>query len=339
MAQEKTKLKTSLLTICISVAGIVGAARAAPTCTLQQIGELPITMERGRVLVDASVNGEPLKMLVDTGSVVTSFYRETAVKLGLTLKPVENVKMYGAGGGDILNEVGVKEFKVGGLVAHGLNVAVVGHQNVDLAAGMLGAGFLFQSDVEFDVPDGKLRFFKAVGCTGDQVVYWGKAYAVTPNISANPDMDIEIDTKVNGAPIRTLLDSGASASVVDPQMAERYADHALGSQAVGKSFGIGKESIDTSIATFPSFSFGDETIHNAKLQVADLFHADRDVETGSHFTKHVMVEPQMILGADFFRSHRIYISRSQRKIYASYMGGPVFDTRRPVRSPTSSPSP
>ena len=35
----------------------------------------------------------------------------------------------------------------------------------------------------------------------------------------------------------------------------------------------------------------------------------------------------MILGVDFLRSHRIYISNRQRKIYASYMGGPVFDTR------------
>jgi hypothetical protein len=32
----------------------------------------------------------------------------------------------------------------------------------------------------------------------------------------------------------------------------------------------------------------------------------------------------MLLGADFFRSHRVYVSLGQRKVYASYLGGPVF---------------
>lgn len=33
---------------------------------------------------------------------------------------------------------------------------------------------------------------------------------------------------------------------------------------------------------------------------------------------------QMLLGADFFRSQRIYFSHDQRKVYVSYQGGPVF---------------
>jgi hypothetical protein len=37
-------------------------------------------------------------------------------------------------------------------------------------------------------------------------------------------------------------------------------------------------------------------------------------------------EPNMLLGADFFRSHRVYVAREQRKVYVSYMGGPVFQT-------------
>ena len=45
-----------------------------------------------------------------------------------------------------------------------------------------------------------------------------------------------------------------------------------------------------------------------------------------------MVEPQMIIGLDFFRAHRVYISKSQRKIYASYTGGPVFDTSKPLEA-------
>jgi len=33
----------------------------------------------------------------------------------------------------------------------------------------------------------------------------------------------------------------------------------------------------------------------------------------------------MLIGADFFLSHRIYVASSQRKLYFTYNGGPVFD--------------
>ena len=316
---------------CAIGLALTGAARA--NCTLKQTGELPLTMERGRILVDAEINGAPVKMLIDTGSEATSLYRESADKLGLRATQVAGVKMYGAGGGGFLYQVGIKEFKVGAMVAKGMNMAVTGRRHTDIAAGLLGAGFLFQDDVEFDVPDGKLRFFRPAGCSGDQVVYWGKAYAVVPNVSPNPDLEIQVDTKLGEATIRTLVDSGASTSVVDPTTAERYANHEVAAQQVGKSYGLGKEAIDTSVAIFPSFSFGDETIRNAKLDVADLFHADREAATGSRFNHGVMIEPQLLLGADFFRSHRVYISKTQRKIYASYVGGPVFDTRRTSPAP------
>jgi hypothetical protein len=49
----------------------------------------------------------------------------------------------------------------------------------------------------------------------------------------------------------------------------------------------------------------------------------------------------MLLGADFFQSHRVYVARSQRRIYVSYMGGPVFQTRRdaPASAPAPAPAP
>ena len=308
---------------------VASAAQAATTCTLQQTGELPITFDRGRVMVDAEIDGVPLKMLVDTGAEATTLYRETSDKLGLRATQVGNgMKMYGVGGSDLLSRASVKEFKVGGLVAHNVNMAVTGHQNSDLAAGLLGAQFLFQSDVEFDIPEGKLRFFKPVGCSGDQVVYWGKAYSVLSNISPNPDLNIQVNVKLGDAPVSATIDSGASRSVVNRQTAARLSDRAIGMTAAGKSFGIGKEEVDTSLATFPSFSFGeDETIRNAKLEVADLFEADREVDLGSRIARKQVLGPQMIIGADFFRAHRVYISKAQRKVYVSYVGGPVFDTR------------
>jgi len=32
----------------------------------------------------------------------------------------------------------------------------------------------------------------------------------------------------------------------------------------------------------------------------------------------------MLLGADFLRAHRVLVSHSQRKMYFTHLGGPVF---------------
>ena len=32
----------------------------------------------------------------------------------------------------------------------------------------------------------------------------------------------------------------------------------------------------------------------------------------------------MLIGADFFRAHHVYVARGQGKMYFTYLGGPVF---------------
>jgi clan AA aspartic protease (TIGR02281 family) len=324
-----------------TAAAVLGAgdAGAETKCVLQQIGELPLMTDGDNLYVEAAINGTPVKMIVDTGSTATSIFRSTADKLGLRIKQIDGVTFYGAGGSDVLNEAGIKELKVGNLTARNMDVAVIGRQKMGDIGGLLGAGFLFQADLEIDAPEGKLRFFKSVGCVGDQVVYWQKAYAVVSNVSPNPDLDIQIMVKLGAAPFRATLDSGAAASVVSRLAAERFSDHTVAMQSAGSTVGIGKQIMDEDVAVFPSFSFGDETIRNARLNVADLFTPGREVRVGSRIAQAVVDEPEMLLGADFFRSHRVYISKSQRKIYASYMGGPVFDTSQHNGTSAQAPAP
>ena len=45
----------------------------------------------------------------------------------------------------------------------------------------------------------------------------------------------------------------------------------------------------------------------------------------------------MLIGADFLRAHRVLVSHSQRKMYFTYVGGPVFAT--PPRPPQSGSEP
>src|SRR5262249_18166067 len=58
-----------------------------------------------------------------------------------------------------------------------------------------------------------------------------------------------------------------------------------------------------------SFKIGDEEIQHTKLRFGDLTLPDTD----------------MLIGADFFLSHRVFVATSQRKLYFTYNGGPVFN--------------
>jgi hypothetical protein len=57
-------------------------------------------------------------------------------------------------------------------------------------------------------------------------------------------------------------------------------------------------------------------------------------------------QPQMLIGMDFFRAHRIYLARGQQKMYFTYVGGPVFLTAtelaaraQPAAQPPAAPPP
>jgi hypothetical protein len=54
---------------------------------------------------------------------------------------------------------------------------------------------------------------------------------------------------------------------------------------------------------------GDEEMRNVRLRFGDF-----SMDGGD-----------MLLGADFFLSHRVYVANSQDKLYFTYNGGPPFD--------------
>ena len=318
----------------LAVAADPPAAQAA--CQMQLVGELPVTVYDGMPTIDAQIDGHAVRMLVDTGSDATLLFRSGAKQLGLALRRLDGVTFYGAGGSDQAASARVTSFKIGGLSASNYDLLVVGRSDMGPVQGVLGAHFLTQFDVEFDIPEGKIRFFRPKGCVGDQVVYWGAAYTSTA-LHPAPDDGLYVTVQVNGVPVQAQMDSGAGVSVMTPEGAAKVGvtPKSEGMAADGDSVGIGAQKVDTYVGVFPTFAFGDETIRNARLRIADLFRAAKEVPLDSHIAVSVVDTPRMLLGADFFESHRIYIARGQHRVYASYMGKPVFKTRRAASPPAA----
>jgi tetratricopeptide (TPR) repeat protein len=78
----------------------------------------------------------------------------------------------------------------------------------------------------------------------------------------------------------------------------------------GYSSGLGRGQVKTYIARFASFKIGDsEEIKNAQLRIADFDLGFAD----------------MLLGADFFVSHHVFVANREHRLFLSYNGGPVFN--------------
>ena len=318
-----------------------GAAVAA--CQLKVISEYHVIMDGNDVLVDATVNGRAVRFRVDMGSSNTIISRLGAEELGLKPHRMSNVTSYGVGGGEVPSEAMVQDLKIGNAVAHNIDLMVLGQGlRSRRYIGLLGQDFLSQADIEFDLANGAMRIIRPKGCDGDQVVYWKKAYSLASIAPSNDPNVLKVYVLLNGQKAVAEVDTGAYTSVVTTAMAERAGVTAKTEdvQSVGASAGLAGVPVPTSVAVFPSFTIGDETIKNARLRIADLFHADTKVKIGSLIARGEADFPDMLLGADFVRAHRIYVARSQGKIYFSYNGGPIFQVLAPrAPEPQAAPEP
>lgn len=321
-------MKSAWIAVALTCLATGAEAAAERHCQLQSYGEIDATMKGGEIIAQATIDGKTEPMIIDTGSFGTMLFEASAKRLGLSLRDTA-MTAYGVGGQTRVYSARVKTFGLAGLSERNADLAVSGRE-LNGAVGLIGAMFLMQADVEFDLPHGKIRFFKPVDCQGDEVVYWGEAYAVAP-MTPMPNDEIIVRVEVNGQPIVAQLDSGSSVSTMTFQGAQKAGvgreDKAL--QAASESKGLGPSDVRTFVERFASFSFGDEAIHNAELRVADLYGKDKEREVGDLIATPVSDQPQMLLGADFLHAHRVFIAREQHKVYVSYEGGPVFYPAEP----------
>jgi predicted aspartyl protease len=310
------------------------ASAAPPTpkkCKLAVVAQIPVDMRNLRPMVPAMIDGHPSNMLIDTGSGKSLIFRSAAAAFGLHVFEGGG-QSYAAGGIEHSGTVEVRDFGIAGIVVHDLTLTAAGHGNMRAGAGVLGEDFLSHWDEEFDPAAGVLRLMVPQDCTGDQVMYWSPQYAVVNLTRAgSPDAGwsslLLAEVQLNGHDVLALFDTGAPHSIVTTDVAKRPGLQPIVESATGRQGGglaSGHYAVDT--AVFPSISIGAETIQNPRLEVADIFGKDKEARTGSMIASSPEGQPEMLIGMDFFRAHHVYLARGQRKMYFTYLGGPVFLT-------------
>ncbi|HXP24854.1 MAG TPA: aspartyl protease family protein [Steroidobacteraceae bacterium] len=321
---RKAVFTAHLGVLALSSALLTSQVQAAGTCTLGRVAEIPITMAGTRPLINAKINNQEARFVLDSGAFYSMISTATAAEFNLKLTPGPyGLKLQGIGGTVTAQIATVKEFGIAGALIHNVEF-LVGGSEVG-SEGLIGQNFLHQWDVEYDFSKGVVRLFKPEGCRKARMAYWltpGQTYSETGIESVMQSrMHTVGEGYVNGQHIRVTFDTGAYNSFLSLRAAAR-AGIKIDSPGVveaGYSRGIGRGMVKTYIATASSFKIGDgEEIKNARLRIADSDLAESD----------------MLLGSDFFVSHHIFVANSQSKLYLSYNGGPVFNLAKTTPATT-----
>jgi predicted aspartyl protease len=303
------------------------AAQDTPKCHLQQIAEIPVIFRNNKPLVQVTINGRKALMLADSGAVRSLLFKAGAESVGLS--PVgTDATFAGVGGIRGAYEVTIPRFGLGDTTVNNLRLFVIDGGLGRDVIGVFGADLLGQTDVEFDISHGAIRLFDEKDCARTNLAYWSKEPSVADLDPSGAEFHLPLS--LNGTIIHALLDSGAQVSVVTSEAAARVGGHREALGATGLMGGVGARQVDEEAVVFDTLRVGDEEIKKAKLLVGDYFRATREVAIDSHIKRSGSDETEMLLGADFVRSHRIFVSIKQKRIYFTYAGGPVFQVVAPV---------
>jgi len=316
------------LATCAIVAAASPAVAADKKCQLVELVELPITMNNLRPTIPAMINGREAKFILDSGAFYSMMSAATATEYGLKSHPYFGLRVQGIGGFTEAAVTTVHEFRIAGGVLKNVEFLVGGGDFGN--AGLLGQNFLEKFDVEYDFAHGAIRLFRTEHCEKSTLAYWltaGEQFSMMPiqKIDAATPHTVGV-AYLNGQEIRVVFDTGAPTSMLTTKAAARAGikPDSQGVVASGYATGIGQNGVTSYIGSFASFMIGDaEVIKNARLRFADF-----SLQFGD-----------MLLGTDFFLSHRIFVANAEHKLFMSYNGGPVFDLRHGSPSATAAETP
>lgn len=286
----------------------------AEGCTLAKYGTLSVEMIGERPTTLVKVNGAATRFAIDTGAWFSFMSRANADALGLRLVPAPfGFRMGGIGGSAAAEIARIKDLGILDTDLHNVDFLVGGS---DAGEGSLGANLLDFADLEIDLAQGKVTLFKPEGCRKSALAYWVKKGG-TYNVADLRPFDLNdrrsfVDVTIDGKSIRALLDSGATATLLDRRAAERIGIDLKGPGVKPgvRIHGVGAKTYQSWIVPIDTFSVGTETIQHSEMLVMDGNLGDGSAD--------------MVLGVDFMLAHHMYIANSQRKLYFTYDGGRVF---------------
>ncbi|QHI96111.1 hypothetical protein GT348_07560 [Aristophania vespae] len=296
------------------------ASHAKSLCTFEHIATIPLTETGYTISLQAHLEGHPLSLIVDTGSEGSLLTPEALIRLRLTPDNSFKTLISGSDGrGQIVPNVTIKTLEMGNLLLSNLSFPVGALPGAPLIrpaiSGLIGMNLLGNYDLDFDLPHHQLTLYhiqlgsmlckrppawqesEMSGANKSNKQNSGKIKTLHTQVIARRYM---IPFILDGHKGTALLDSGAHSHIVSLSFAHKLGlnEERLAQDPGGYSASIATPEKRYYWHQFSELKIGDEVRKKPTLTVAPLKeHAD------------------MLLGADWFQTHRVWISKATERVY------------------------
>ncbi|HET8996969.1 MAG TPA: retropepsin-like aspartic protease [Acetobacteraceae bacterium] len=206
--------------LLLTLLALLGGCATQPYCKLLPLAEMPVEDYRNLLVVPAEINGQPVRLLVDTGAERTML-TETAVQRLRLGRDSHQTRSLGIGGVSAHFDARVPGIWLGGTRFPVERVAVGAFALPELPGGpvdgLLGADILLAFDLDLNIPGQRLTLYRVRRCP-TAVPPW-PALEVA-GVGARRDRML-VPITVNGVAGKAVLDTGAQTSAISLEMAER----------------------------------------------------------------------------------------------------------------------
>ncbi|HTI79093.1 MAG TPA: retropepsin-like aspartic protease [Acetobacteraceae bacterium] len=296
------------------LSGVAGCATDDPyrpnaqgVCPLIREATTPIETHRNMLFVLVTIDGQKVKLLVDTGAEKTLLTEDAVARLRLPRDYTHATRTYGIGDATAAWDallphgmvIGGVEFPVDRVTVGRFGISNVGG---DAADGLLGADILLAFDLDLDLPQGQLSLYRARRQCPDAAPPWPQPYIDVAGVATRQDR-LMVPFELDGVSGLAVMDTGAQLSSISEHLAERMgvAADALSADRTVMAHGAAPNQVAVRLHRFRELRIGPAVMEAPSLPVVPMTGGMGDA----------------LVGADFLKGRRAWLSYSTRRIFVT----------------------
>lgn len=287
----------------------VTPAAKADDCRMERQASLPLTFSGFLPTVPVLFNGRQIDMGLDIGAQTMMVTPDTAEQLNLPRDPRHSTRAIGTNNTTMVSNVLVERIDFAGETHVQVSVPVlslampVPHSAsptpAPSVAGLIGADMLSDFDIDFDVPDRTITFYRMGDCA-KLTPPWNGPYTAVP-ITVTRTRRLALPIELDGQSITAIFDTGASGARLALSSASRLGltPDMLAQDPQESSTGVGGRTTKVPYHRFGQIKIGAETFRGPRIQVVDF----------------PATEADMLIGEDYMHARRFWISYQTQVLF------------------------
>ena len=284
--------------------GFTGAGVVlAQDCRPAPKAELAVTPMGNIPIVTVRINGGATDFLFDTGAERTIISAAAAKRLRVAAHYEYARPMRSLGGAVSGGDAKLRSFELGGMAVSDFRILVgpVSLPSVDgkPIEGLLGADFLGDYDIDLDLARRRITLFAPPPCPIGAPAWNGTYATIAANRSLHERLFFRV--RLDGHPLAALIDTGAQLTTLDADWAVALGvtGLSLARDPVTTLRGATAEPVASRAHRFAELQIDGEMLRDQTIMVTRLGLQDAD----------------LVLGADFLRWQRVWLSYSSHRIF------------------------